>query len=199
MAGRERGVGGGDAFEEGEEEVGGGGGGEVGEAEGGEVAGIGDEVMFGAFDGAEEDEFEVGDALVFLEGARGEGFIDEALEDFDDELEDGEVCGGAFLDVEDADFDGAAGEAGDGAAGVGPLRFKDAFGVVGGEVAGDAVEDEGMVAGLRGDLFGDDAAGDGGDAGAIAAVGVEAHVEEGCGAAVGEGGGSGEGGEEWEE
>ena len=188
----------GDAVEEGMEDIAGGSGADAGEAEGGEIAAVGDDGLLGVLDGAEEEGFEINDALVFLEGAGGEGFIDEVFQDFDDELEDGEVGGGAFLDIEEADFDGAAGEAGDGAAGVGPFGFEDAVGVEGGEIAGDAVEDLGLVAGAGGDPFGDGAAGDGGDAVAVMAVGFQAHVEAGGAAAFEVGGAGGEGGQEGE-
>ncbi|MFM1942840.1 MAG: hypothetical protein RI897_1822 [Verrucomicrobiota bacterium] len=103
----------------------------------------------------------------------------EGFEDFYEERDDGEVGLGAFLDIEHADFDGIAAEAGDGSTGVGPFRFEDVVRVEGVDGALDTVEDAFLVIGGGGDGFGDDAIGDGGDAVAVMLVDVESGIEAG--------------------
>lgn len=114
---------------------------------------------------------------MLLEG--GSAVECERFEDFDEEGDDGEVGLGAFLDIEHADFDGIAAEAGDGTAGVGPFRFEDVVWVEGADRALDTVEDTFLVIGGGGDGFGDDAVSDGGDAVAVMLVDVEAGIEAG--------------------
>ncbi len=104
----------------------------------------------------------------------GEGF-----ENFDEESDDGEVGLGAFLDVENADFDGIAAEPGDGASGIGPFGFEGIVRIEGADCALDTVEDTFLVIGGGEDGFGDDASGDGGDAVTIMLIDVEACIEAG--------------------
>ena len=193
------GIGCGDAVKQGVQDVAGGGGAYLVQAQGGEIAAIGNNRLLGIFHGIEEDGGEICHTLIFLEGAGGDGFIDEVSDDGDNELEDGEVGSGAFLNIEDTDFDGGAGETGDGTAGVGPFGFEDAVGIKGGKGAGDALENTGVVAFFGGDPFGDHVAGDGGDAVAVVAIGFEAHIEEWGTAAFSKGRTGGERGQEGEQ
>jgi hypothetical protein len=142
------GIGRGGAVEEGVEDIAGGGGPDAGEAEGGEIAAVGDDGFLGVLHGVEEESFEVGHALVFLEGAGGEGFVDEVFQDFDDELEDGEVGGGhSWMSRRRISMVPREKRAMAPRAlvhsGRGCRRGR------GGEIAGDAVEDLGFVARAR--------------------------------------------------
>jgi hypothetical protein len=95
---------------------------------------LADACAVGVADGVEEHAVERLGIGCASGGRRSPSLVDDGADDLDDQGGDGEVGLRAFLDVEDADLDGAAVEAGHRAAGVGELVAEDALGVERGEV-----------------------------------------------------------------
>src|SRR5690606_8603211 len=141
-----------------------------------QVGYVGDDGFVARADGVEEDARERIDGPCLLIVPRGPTFVDQGAEDLDDEGHDGEVGGGAFLDVDDADLDRAAIETGDGAAGIEPFVLEGAARIERGDITVYALEDLLIVVPGGVDGLGDDGGGDGGDAGGVGAVGLEAVV-----------------------